>query len=121
MSPFKEKLCNDSGLNTVHRISIRDMPGVAAERMLADSRELLRKDHGRIQMLMNVGNTVGKQMCMAWQLRLFQMPRHGNYIDCVSVRIAHIIRENNNRTDAALHAGIPKQIARMKHLNNWTS
>lgn len=91
MSPFKEKLCNDSGFNAVHRIGIRDMPGVAAERMLADSRELFRKDHGRIQMLMNVGNTVGEQMRMARQLRLFQVPRHGHDIDRVSVRIAHII------------------------------
>ncbi|MCR4645289.1 MAG: RNase III inhibitor, partial [Oscillospiraceae bacterium] len=41
--------------------------------------ELLRQDHGRIQMLMKIGNTVGEQMRMARQLRLFQMPRHGNY------------------------------------------
>ncbi len=106
MSPFKEKLCYDSSLNTVHRIGIRNMPCIAAERMLADSRELFRKDHGRIQMLMNVGNTVGEQMRMARQLRLFQMPRHGNDIDRVGVRIAHIIRENDHRADAALHAGI---------------
>mgnify|MGYP001236030765 CR=1 FL=1 len=106
MPPFKEKLCNDSGFNTVHRIGIRDMPCIAAERMLAYSRELLRQDHGRIQMLMKIGNTVGEQMRMARQLRLFQVPRHGNDIDRIGVCIAHIIRENDHRTDAALYAGI---------------
>jgi hypothetical protein len=103
MSPFKEKLCNDSGFNTVHCIGVRDMSGIAAKRMLADSRELLRQDHGQIQMLMKIGNTVGEQMRMARQLRLFQVPRHGNDIDRVGVCITN--SENHAAPEPAAPGG----------------
>ena len=53
-----------------------------------------------------IGNALGRQLRMAWQFRLFQMSGHRYDIDRVCMSVADIIGNDDNRTDAALHAGI---------------